>query len=67
MVSAMSETNKPVGVIGLGLMGMACVKRLRGAGISLLGFDIDGKKSPGAGGIGRHSGDRKSTRLNSSH
>jgi 3-hydroxyisobutyrate dehydrogenase-like beta-hydroxyacid dehydrogenase len=52
MVSAMSETNKPVGVIGLGLMGMACVKRLRGAGISLLGFDIDGKKAQALAALG---------------
>ncbi len=30
-----------VGVIGLGLMGAACVARLRGAGFEVIGYDID--------------------------
>lgn len=34
----------PTGVIGIGLMGLACAKRMRGAGLELLGFDIDSKK-----------------------
>ena len=40
----MNASNNLVGVIGLGLMGMACSKRMRGAGLSLLGYDIDAKK-----------------------
>ena len=34
----------PVGVIGIGLMGMACAKRMRAAGLKLLGYDVDTKK-----------------------
>lgn len=34
----------PVGLIGIGLMGMACAKRMRGAGLELLGYDVDAKK-----------------------
>ncbi len=39
----MSSTH-PVGLIGIGLMGMACAKRMRGAGLELLGYDVDAKK-----------------------
>src|SRR5258708_20948286 len=31
----------PVGVIGLGLMGTALAERLVGAGMAVIGFDID--------------------------
>ena len=31
----------PVGIIGLGLMGMALSERLIDAGIAVIGFDID--------------------------
>lgn len=34
----------PVGVIGMGLMGTACARRLLGAGHAVLGFDIDAAK-----------------------
>ncbi len=34
----------PIGVIGIGLMGMACAKRMRAAGLELLGYDVDAKK-----------------------
>ena len=34
----------PIGVIGIGLMGMACAKRLRAAGLELLGYDVDTQK-----------------------
>jgi putative dehydrogenase len=34
----------PVGVVGVGLMGMACARRLRAAGLELLGYDVDAKK-----------------------
>jgi L-threonate 2-dehydrogenase len=33
-----------VGIIGIGLMGMACAKRMRAAGLELLGYDVDAKK-----------------------
>ena len=34
-------TDAPVGIIGLGLMGTALVERLTGAGIEVIGFDVD--------------------------
>lgn len=40
----MTERRDPVGVIGTGLMGMACARRLRGAGIEVLGHDADAGK-----------------------
>lgn len=35
---------QPVGLIGIGLMGMACARRMRAAGLELLGYDVDAKK-----------------------
>lgn len=35
----------PVGLIGIGLMGMACAKRMRAAGLALLGYDVDARKA----------------------
>ena len=43
----MNNEQKPstaIGLIGLGLMGMACAKRMRGAGLALLGYDIAAEK-----------------------
>ena len=37
----MTDSRKPVGVIGTGLMGTACAKRLLGAGFDILGYDVD--------------------------
>jgi putative dehydrogenase len=34
-------TDAPVGIIGLGLMGTALAERLTGAGIEVIGFDVD--------------------------
>ncbi|QDW40087.1 NAD(P)-dependent oxidoreductase [Bradyrhizobium sp. KBS0727] len=34
----------PVGIIGLGLMGTALAERLTGAGIAVIGFDIDANR-----------------------
>ncbi len=34
----------PIGLVGIGLMGMACAKRMRAAGLALLGYDVDAKK-----------------------
>jgi len=40
----MTKPGRPVGVIGTGLMGTACAKRLLGAGFEVLGFDPDAAK-----------------------
>jgi 3-hydroxyisobutyrate dehydrogenase len=40
----MAKQIRPVGVIGTGLMGMACAKRLRAAGYEVLGHDADAGK-----------------------
>jgi len=43
----MSEERQPVGIIGTGLMGTACAKRLLAAGFDVLGYDVDaGKLAP---------------------
>ena len=42
----------PVGVIGIGLMGMACARRMRAAGLNLLGYDLDAKKLEAFGKLG---------------
>ena len=34
----------PIGLIGIGLMGMACARRMRGAGLDVLGYDVDAHK-----------------------
>jgi 3-hydroxyisobutyrate dehydrogenase-like beta-hydroxyacid dehydrogenase len=44
MEGVMAERNRPVGVIGTGLMGTACAKRLRAAGFDVLGYDVDPAK-----------------------
>ena len=38
------KSTTPIGLIGIGLMGMACAKRMRAAGLELLGYDVDTKK-----------------------
>ena len=40
----MTEKSVPVGVIGTGLMGTACARRLLGAGFPVLGYDVDAAK-----------------------
>jgi 3-hydroxyisobutyrate dehydrogenase-like beta-hydroxyacid dehydrogenase len=40
----MAADRRPVGVIGMGLMGNACAKRLLAAGFEVLGFDTDARK-----------------------
>jgi 3-hydroxyisobutyrate dehydrogenase-like beta-hydroxyacid dehydrogenase len=42
----------PVGLAGCGLMGSACARRLRGAGLEVLGYDIDPAKTAALAGIG---------------
>jgi 3-hydroxyisobutyrate dehydrogenase-like beta-hydroxyacid dehydrogenase len=40
----MNTQNRPVGIVGTGLMGMACAKRLLAAGFEVLGHDRDAGK-----------------------
>lgn len=40
----MAEQQRPVGVIGVGLMGTACARRLRAAGFEVQGYDTDAGK-----------------------
>jgi 3-hydroxyisobutyrate dehydrogenase-like beta-hydroxyacid dehydrogenase len=40
----MAKPKRPVGVIGTGLMGTACAKRLLAAGFEVAGYDVDAGK-----------------------
>src|SRR5688572_7984893 len=40
----MALQRETVGLIGTGLMGTACARRLSGAGFDLLGYDVDAAK-----------------------
>src|SRR5688500_2125029 len=42
---AKKRTQRPVGIIGLGLMGEVFARRLCNAGFDVVGFDIDAKKT----------------------
>jgi 3-hydroxyisobutyrate dehydrogenase-like beta-hydroxyacid dehydrogenase len=46
----------PVGLIGIGLMGEVCARRLVAAGFSVIGFDIDAAKNKRLGDIGGRAG-----------
>jgi 3-hydroxyisobutyrate dehydrogenase-like beta-hydroxyacid dehydrogenase len=48
----MIQERKPVGVIGTGLMGTACAKRLLAAGFDVLGYDVDAAKLTGLAALG---------------
>jgi 3-hydroxyisobutyrate dehydrogenase-like beta-hydroxyacid dehydrogenase len=48
--------NKPVGVIGLGLMGEVYVRRLIAAGFTVIGFDVDAAKNARLGEMGARAG-----------
>jgi 3-hydroxyisobutyrate dehydrogenase-like beta-hydroxyacid dehydrogenase len=48
----MTERQRPVGVIGCGLMGTACAKRLAAAGFDVLGYDVDARKLDGLARFG---------------
>jgi len=37
--------NTPVGIIGCGLMGTACARRIAAAGLAVTGYDVDSAKS----------------------
>ena len=51
----MSKERRPIGVIGTGLMGMACAKRLRAAGFGIMGYDTDAGKLKAFGALGGHA------------
>jgi 3-hydroxyisobutyrate dehydrogenase-like beta-hydroxyacid dehydrogenase len=52
----MTKQNRPVGVIGTGLMGTACAKRLIAAGFDVLGFDADPAKLKAIEALGGRPG-----------
>jgi 3-hydroxyisobutyrate dehydrogenase-like beta-hydroxyacid dehydrogenase len=54
-MSAMSgetSSRKPIGLVGVGLMGMAFAHRLRGASLSVVGFDVDPARLDALAAIG---------------
>ncbi len=44
--------NTPVGIIGTGLMGSACARRLIAAGHAVTGYDVDATKAPAFAALG---------------
>ena len=46
------EPGRTAGLIGTGLMGMACARRLLGAGFDVLGYDVDPAKLARLGQLG---------------
>jgi 3-hydroxyisobutyrate dehydrogenase-like beta-hydroxyacid dehydrogenase len=48
----MTQARQPVGVIGTGLMGTACAKRLLAAGLDVLGYDVDPAQLEQLAGLG---------------
>jgi len=48
----MAEAKRPVGMIGTGLMGTACAKRLIAAGFDVIGYDVDPAKLEPLTGLG---------------
>lgn len=51
----MTTTKEPVGVVGVGLMGTAITRRLRGAGFDVLGYDVEPSKLAGLAALGGHA------------
>ncbi|MBX9904357.1 MAG: NAD(P)-dependent oxidoreductase [Burkholderiales bacterium] len=45
----------PVGIIGTGLMGTACARRLLAAGHSVAGYDVDAAKASAFAALGGHN------------
>lgn len=52
----MIQGRKAVGVVGTGLMGMACAKRLLAAGFDVLGYDIEAAKLAALVALGGRAG-----------
>src|SRR5215470_11079333 len=46
------SSRHPIGLIGVGLMGTAFAHRLRGAGLAVVGFDVDAARLDGLAPIG---------------
>jgi putative dehydrogenase len=44
--------NTPVGILGTGLMGSACARRLIAAGHAVTGYDVDAAKAPAFAALG---------------
>jgi 3-hydroxyisobutyrate dehydrogenase-like beta-hydroxyacid dehydrogenase len=51
-MSGETNTRDPIGLVGVGLMGMACAHRLRGAGLPVVGFDVDPARLEALAAIG---------------
>lgn len=45
-------SDRPIGLIGVGLLGLALAERMRGAGLSVLGYDLDARQSERLRGLG---------------
>jgi len=52
-----NDRGRLVGVIGVGLMGMACARRLLAAGYRVTGYDPDARKRPGLEALGARAAD----------
>jgi 2-hydroxy-3-oxopropionate reductase len=50
------QNRTPVGIVGVGLMGEVCARRLFDAGFAVTGFDIDADKTAGLERIGGRTG-----------
>lgn len=48
----MTQRQGPIGLIGAGLMGTACAKRLLAAGFEVLGYDVDARKLDAIAALG---------------
>src|ERR1700741_5276837 len=51
-MTAQTSPRDPIGLIGVGLMGTAFTHRLRGAGLPVVGFDVDPARLDGLAAIG---------------
>jgi putative dehydrogenase len=51
-MSGEPSSRPPIGLVGVGLMGMAFAHRLRGAGLPVVGFDIDPARREALAAIG---------------
>jgi len=52
MAQNLQTRSAPVGIIGNGLMGMACARRLTAAGFRVTGYDVDPAKSAAVAALG---------------
>src|ERR1700674_1834783 len=55
--SSSSSGHTAVGLVGVGLMGMAFAHRLTGAGLPVVGFDVDPARRSQLAAIGGHGAD----------